>query len=79
MRKVLTDHSEQEWYIESDVQIYIKTCPACGKPLEVSAGPAPKVTHIVFTNAVGKRLGVFDLEALPKIPRVCFFCGYTSK
>jgi len=80
MREILTDYSGQVWYVDSDKPISVKACPACGKPLEVQfTEVSPKVTHAVFRDAKGRRLAIFDTEAFPKVPSVCFFCGYEKK
>jgi len=64
MEKVLTDFSGQVWYVESDKEISVEACPACGKPLKVSfLSTEPPVSTIVFRNNEGKILGMFDTEA----------------
>lgn len=81
MKKMLTDFSGQTWYVESDKEIAIKPCPACGKPLEVSfLSMEPPVSIIAFRNSEGKILGMFDTEAfISPFPTRCHFCGYEDR
>ena len=83
MKVVLTDFSDQVWYVKSDKEISVKPCPNCGRPLKVDClSMEPPVTTIRFHNSKGQILGIFDTNAFvnsPPLPLACHFCGYEEK
>jgi hypothetical protein len=86
MKTMGIDYSGRPWWIESDIEIEVKKCPACGNPVAIiNTSETETVEKIVFhkqgplPKSLAK-LGEFKVEELKGeaklLPKPCPWCGF---
>jgi hypothetical protein len=72
-----------EWYIQSEGDVVVETCPGCGFPMRILNPSAPEIKTVRLR--IGKTTKDISLEVLReflhKHPELsfCSFCKFTNR